>query len=111
MYGPNEEYDQNYQEERRRLTDELVYKFIEQTGGEHAYAHDGQYHYEIESIKRLMRMAEMAMRQEGIGDVTRERVIKTMIFGSPNHVDAEKRMKTIAEQVKLTAQFPIKRPT
>lgn len=82
-----------FQETRIRA---MLEKQVVDTGGEAAYMHDAQYHAQIHQLGTMLTMVDRAMRLEGVDRLVRDRVVKTVIYGVPNPIDAEARIEQIA---------------
>jgi L-asparaginase II len=77
-----------------------VGRYVTRTGGRNALHNDPQYAAEIHQLTRIFEMLDMAMENEDVPKKTRDRVIRACVFGTPDFVDAEIRMKRNDEQIK-----------
>jgi hypothetical protein len=72
---------------------------------------DPVYQWKSESMKRLLSMVDIAMEDEGVPDDVRRRVVRTVLFGSPDETDAALRIE-MTEQPKqdLMRLPPVRSP-
>jgi hypothetical protein len=91
-----------------RIVNESLHRFLNRMGATAAKAgsQDATYHYQSEFLRRMLEIADMAMEDEGVTEASRERVIRTIIYGGPNEVDAEQRIHAHEQMVKLIADTP-----
>lgn len=61
-------------------------------GATHVQHYDAVTHFQTHYIDTMLTLADMAMEDEGIPEHVRQRVIRTVVYGSPNPADAELRI-------------------
>jgi hypothetical protein len=57
-----------------------------------AYRGDGEFHAEMAAVRRWLASMDAAMDAERIGEEVRERVLRTVVFGTPDPDVAVERM-------------------
>jgi hypothetical protein len=85
----------------------MVSRYVLRTGGRNALHNDPQYAAEIHQLARIFEMIDMAMENEDIPKLTRDRVIRACVFGAPDYADAEARMVDREEQIKVLIGKPM----
>lgn len=71
-------------------------------GAHHAYMNDPTTHYQVQLMDAILATVDMAMEDEGVPEDARQRIIRTVVYGSPNPADAEVR---IAQQKEAERQM------
>lgn len=61
-------------------------------GAYRAYMIDPTHHYQVDLMDAVLATVDMAMEGEGVPEETRQRVVRAVVYGSPNPADAELRM-------------------
>lgn len=61
-------------------------------GAYRAYMNDATHHYQVDLVDTILATVDMAMEDEGVPEAARQRIIRTVVYGSPNPADAELRM-------------------
>lgn len=69
-------------------------------GARTAAAFDPQYAAQFAFMQRLLDVVDMAMEDEGIPEQSRVRVVRTVVYGSPNEWDAHERMQHHEDDIK-----------
>lgn len=63
-------------------------------------------HFQTHYIDTMLTLADMAMEDEGIPEETRQRVIRTVVYGSPNPADVELRIAQHEENMARILNAP-----
>lgn len=61
-------------------------------GGRHAYLHDPVYHAQVHVFRSVLLLADRVMQDEGVPAHVRERVVRCVLYGCPDGVDASERL-------------------
>jgi hypothetical protein len=69
-------------------------------------AQDPIYHFQWEHLRRVLETADMAMEDEGIPEESRSRVIRTILYGSPDEADAIRRIAEWDQQIEALRTMP-----
>lgn len=76
-------------------TDQVISRYLRRMpGAKEAHALDPQYHAQISLLRRMLSVADMVMEDEGVPEEIRLRVIRTIMYGSPDEGAAERQQAT-----------------
>jgi len=84
------------QEERlmKGTVDDLIDRWLSRIPeAAKAYHQDAYYHSQMVWMRRMLTTMDMAMEDEGVPEVIRQRVVRVVIFGGPDEVQALARME------------------
>jgi hypothetical protein len=70
----------------------LIEKRVQRIGGEVAFRNDAHYYAQIHQLADMLTRVDQAMETEGISRRTRDRVVRTVLYGEPNPIDAKGRI-------------------
>ena len=70
-------------------------------------AQDPIYHFQWEHLRRVLETTDMAVEDEGISESSRSRVIRTILYGSPDEADAMRRIEEHELQVEVLRKMPL----
>jgi hypothetical protein len=71
---------------------------------------DPTYNYQWRWLVRMLETADMAMEDEGVDRSSRERVIRTILYGAPDPVEADRRIdqqQRLVEEMRTRPLGPI----
>lgn len=90
---------------------QLVNHYLAQvTGAQHAYDADPTYHYHLQFLRRMLTVVDEAMATEGMPVEARTRVARTVVYGTPDEVEAEARMERTRLDIEQLKQAPSSLP-
>ncbi len=69
---------------------------------EHAFLHDPVYSAQIKFLRSMLRLVDEVMNHEGVPAPTRLRVVRAVLYGSPDGADAIVRIRDRAAVVQIT---------
>jgi hypothetical protein len=79
---------------RGRTVDDLIDRWLSRIPqAAKAYHQDAYYHAQMVWMRRMLTTMDMAMEDEGVPEVIRQRVVRVVIFGGPDEVAALARME------------------
>jgi hypothetical protein len=82
-------------------------RYQERLGGRRAYLEDPQHHWQMTWLRRMLDVIDMAMEDEGVDERSRERVIRTVLYGAPDPGEAERRIDEQQKQIELLMTAPV----
>lgn len=71
-----------------------------------AYMNDAMFHCQCAQFRRMLHLVDEALKDSGIVLRTRDKVLRTVLYGGPDEAEALRRMDEFAKQVKLLEQQP-----
>lgn len=87
------------------LVEDVIRRYEERMPGASRARHlDPLYHHQVAWMRSMLRLADIAMEDEGMPSETRARVIRTVVYGGPNPEDSELRVELNEELVKRLAE-------
>lgn len=88
-------------EPKRDATDEVISRYLSRMpGAQEANALNAEYHAQIALLRRLLTVADLVMEDEGVPESVRLRVLRTVMYGSPDEGAAERQQ---VDRAKLVA--------
>jgi len=85
---------------------EIMDGYYRRTGQPRDHELDGQFYYHRQLLRRLLADLEAILEDEEVPPEITVRVIRAMVYGSPDPGEAEQRMRHHDEMVKLLARVP-----
>lgn len=80
---------------------EMIRRWLERMPqASRAYHEDPTFHAQVSWLRRMLSLLDMALEDEGIGEETRLRVARTVIYGGPDESQALARI----EEMQATAR-------
>jgi hypothetical protein len=86
---------------RRTPVQAAVARYRARVDDDRAARTDPQYNAQWKWLMRMLETADMAMEDEGIPRESRERVIRTILYGAPDPVEADRRIDERQRTVEL----------
>jgi hypothetical protein len=86
----------------RSAVDAVVHRYRARVDDDRAARTDPQYNAQWRWMVRMLETADMAMEDEGIDPRSRERVIRTILYGAPDPAEADRR---IDEHLRLVEEM------
>lgn len=71
---------------------------------------DPHFNYQTTLLQHVLDLADMVMEDEGVPQEVRARVVRCVLYGSPNPVDAELRMRQQEAMTEVLKTQPIVMP-
>jgi hypothetical protein len=91
----------------RHAVDRALGRYQERLGDRRTYLEDPQNHWQWKWIRRMLDITDMAMEDEGVDEHSRERVIRTILYGAPDPLEAEQRIQRQQEMVERLKTAPV----
>jgi hypothetical protein len=67
-----------------REVDEIIARFLDRMpGAANSYYHDPTYHAQFTFMKRVLYSVDMAMEDEGVDQEIRNRIMRSVLFATP----------------------------
>lgn len=91
-----------------RLVDETLHRFRTRMPTPDAAARlDPTHHWKTTWMQRMLHLVDMAMDDEGVPADVRQRVVRTLLFGSPDETEATQRYEVDQQRIQdLMGQPP-----
>lgn len=91
----------------RRLVQDAIDRYRSRMpGAREAQLNDPQYAHNTAWLQRMLEIADMAMEDEQIPEQSRARVIRTILYGSPDETEALTRIEERAAYIEALASKP-----
>ena len=65
------------------------------------YHQDAQYHAEVARLRLMLRMIEMALKDEGVDQDVAERVVNRLVYGVPDPGAGYTRQQELRDRIKI----------
>lgn len=76
-------------------------------GAAKAAATDPMYHFQTTWLRSMLDLADMVMEDEGVPPEVRRKVVRGLLYGSPNVADAELRVEQREVMVRHLLETPV----
>jgi hypothetical protein len=77
----------------RRRTDEMWESYLTRSGGWEMFDKEPSYRMQMEVLRDWVHQLGIVLEDEGVPDELAERILRGVLYGSPNVADAEQRMR------------------
>jgi hypothetical protein len=98
----------------RTVVAAAVDRYRRRIDGDRADRDDPQYHWQWRWLVNMLEVVDMAMEDEGIDERSRERVIRTILYGAPDPIEADRRIdeqRRMVDEMRSRPLGPIVVPT
>lgn len=89
------------------LVDEEIQRFFKQTGVEATYQTEAYYHAQWHLYRQQLNLFDAAMENQDVPKMTRQAVIRMVLFGGPNEAEAIDRLRQQQEAVEAIKWAPL----
>lgn len=80
--------------------------YLIRTGADSMYRQEGTYHYQLNFLRETLERIEVVLQDEGLPPDQVERILRSILYGTPSKTDAEERIRMREEMTRLAMQAP-----
>lgn len=89
-------------------SDDLFRSYARRMGLALTAHQDGQFDYSLNVLREILQRLEVILEDEGVEPEKATRILRCLLYGAPSEADAEERIRTHQEMVKLMQAAPIR---